>query len=82
MTSCLGNLADLFVEERQYLQNVSRNTLEWDHYSFLAFASCDLEHPDSTLATRVKGQIVEMSRDGYKPVTLELLTRHAATTLV
>ena len=34
----------LFIQERQYLKNVSQETIVWYKSAFLAFDGCDLDH--------------------------------------
>ena len=67
----LPKLYELFVRERQYLKNVSPNTLEWYKYSFRAFQRNLTAIPDGKdLKPAPRAAIVALAGAGLQPSSI------------
>ena len=69
------NLCESFIEERQYLKNVSAKTIEWYQNAFRVFSGCGLEEPDSQILTRLKTRVVKLAKEGHKDISINTYTR-------
>jgi hypothetical protein len=70
----------LFIQERQYLKNVSKATIEWYATAFKVLEGCGLDQPKelscAELLGRIKGRVMELqARADVKPISINTWLR-------
>lgn len=73
-------LTALFIQERQYLKNVSKATIIWYESAFKVFDGCGLDQPkelaSGELLSRIKGRVMELlARAEVKPISINTWLR-------
>ena len=58
------DLVEQFIQERQYLKNVSPATVVWYRNAFSTFAQCGLAEPQDGLLNAIKSRVIELQSPG------------------
>ncbi|GEM_PF-3100988 len=75
-----SDLTTLFIQERQYLKNVSPATISWYELAFKTFVGCGLDQPNglspAELLAKLKGRVMDLQcRGSVKAISINTWLR-------